>query len=362
MKNTRVHCNATMNKDQWYSRYLPFAGAPVIVRANQKDEYFIKEMTNELIEMLRAFKGSVFVHNNKNGLEMLSKLIYFVITTGFGARTLGEEYVDINYVTRDGKKRIGMIRRVLFVISYVIFPYLISKLSKYIGNNKVKKILGRLTFFNVLDAMNLHLAVFYFFGKYYHFSKRLLGMRYVLSYKPSNNSSNSSRNYELIGGAMMLQLLFKYGSVIKNILEPLWNNNDNKPGKMMLEERERILREKLMKGEFRQLIKMKNADNDETNNNGYERRNNKNFSGEKTSIEKEGVELTIIDLADEAQLPYLPEQSRSCMLCLSPMKDPSCTTCGHLFCWGCIQGWCKERTECPLCRAPITASQVLPLR
>ena len=44
----------------------------------------------------------------------------------------------------------------------------------------------------------------------------------------------------------------------------------------------------------------------------------------------------IIDLSDEKQLPYLPEASRSCMLCLSPMVNPSAANCGHLFCWDCI--------------------------
>lgn len=349
-----------MSNGNWYSRYLPFAGAPVIVRANQKDEYYVKELTNDLVEMIRAFKGSVFVHNNKNGLETLGKLIYFAVTTGFGARTLGEEYVDLNYVTRDGKKRVGIGRRALFVVSYVLVPYLISKVSNYVGNNKIKKILGRLTFFNVLDAMNLHLAMFYFTGKYYQISKRLLGMRYVLNYEPSKNSGNQSRNYELIGGAMMLQLFFKYGSVMKNILEALWSKDEGKPGQIGSRERERILRERLMKGEFTQLIKMKITDDDITGENDGEKKDVKR--GEKDSIEKDGMELTVIDLADPTQLPYLPEQSRSCMLCLSAMKDPSCTACGHLFCWGCIQSWCRERTECPLCRAPASASQVLPLR
>ena len=70
----------------------------------------------------------------------------------------------------------------------------------------------------------------------------------------------------------------------------------------------------------------------------------------------------IIDLSDEKQLPYLPEASRSCMLCLSPMVNPSAANCGHLFCWDCIVDWIREHPECPLCRQQCLEQHLLPLK
>jgi peroxin-10 len=61
----------------------------------------------------------------------------------------------------------------------------------------------------------------------------------------------------------------------------------------------------------------------------------------------------VLDLADETILPYIPQGSRRCPLCLDPMKDPTAAECGHLFCWTCILRWTGEsvgRGECPICR------------
>src|SRR5204863_6224511 len=48
---------------------------------------------------------------------------------------------------------------------------------------------------------------------------------------------------------------------------------------------------------------------------------------------------TVLDLADDNILPYIPTGSRRCPLCLDPMKDPTAAECGHLFCWTCILRW-----------------------
>jgi len=55
-------------------------------------------------------------------------------------------------------------------------------------------------------------------------------------------------------------------------------------------------------------------------------------------------------------------QQRKCTLCLEEMKDPSVTTCGHVFCWTCIGDWCREKPECPLCRQTSLVQHILPLR
>jgi RING-finger-containing E3 ubiquitin ligase len=66
---------------------------------------------------------------------------------------------------------------------------------------------------------------------------------------------------------------------------------------------------------------------------------------------------------DPGAVSWIPEgQQRKCTLCLEMFKDPSVTTCGHVFCWICVRDWVREKPECPLCRQEVLLSKVLPLR
>ncbi len=48
-------------------------------------------------------------------------------------------------------------------------------------------------------------------------------------------------------------------------------------------------------------------------------------------------EVTIDDM------PESTESKMKCILCLNPPKFPTCTSCGHLFCWYCIGDWCQNK-------------------
>ena len=52
-----------------------------------------------------------------------------------------------------------------------------------------------------------------------------------------------------------------------------------------------------------------------------------------------------------------------CGVCLNERVNPAAPLgCGHVFCWNCILHWVSNvRAECPLCRAPTKAQDIIPL-
>ena len=51
-------------------------------------------------------------------------------------------------------------------------------------------------------------------------------------------------------------------------------------------------------------------------------------------------ERTVLDIAS---LTPGARAGRNCTLCLEERTDSCVTECGHLFCWGCIMSWGREK-------------------
>ena len=58
----------------------------------------------------------------------------------------------------------------------------------------------------------------------------------------------------------------------------------------------------------------------------------------------------------------IENESQKCSLCLEIRHFTSLTTCGHLFCWACIQKWIRSKAECPLCRETLQPNKIVCLK
>lgn len=309
------------------------------MRANQKDSFFISSLHNQLQEVVRLLKGQRWVNSNPEEITIFSKALYFLVTTVIGARTLGEEYVDIMYVNRLGKRMPRMVSRIMFASSYVILPYIISRVVRRLrsGREEDGSYIGKFfsSYKSIIDTViNIHMALFYFEGLFYSLSKRFTGLRYVFGHNKDSSKLQKTGNYTVLGGIIMLQFAVKFLIKIKQYSENRIQDQD------FIDSQSKI------KG---------NVDRIDTL---------EQLSDAQKSLEENNrlSEFATIDLSDPRQLPYIPSSSRSCMLCLSLMVNPSAANCGHMFCWECIVGWVREHPECPLCRQVCMEQNLLPLR
>ncbi|KAI5955374.1 PEX10 [Candida jiufengensis] len=330
-------------------RQLPFADAATIVRAHQKDVYFESSYRDHLQDLFQMIKGQRFVNSYSKEITVLAKALYVGLTTLIGARTLGEEYVDLIYVTRSGKKIPKLLPRLGFLVSYAIIPYIINRFIKYLRIKKEQELELSKTnetmestytnwiikflsnYYSVLDTLlNLHIAIFYFKGEFYSLSKRFFGLRYAFGHHKEPEKMKRG-NYSLLGGLIIIQFFVEMIMKLKE-----YNN-------------ELITKEESLK----ELDKLKQDTNNELRIKNINQLNelSNNFDSK-----------FLIDLNDSTQLPYLQDNSRNCMLCLSPMITPSAANCGHLYCWDCIVDWIRENPECPLCRQQCLEQHLLPLR
>lgn len=370
----------------------PFATSPDIIRSHQKDAYFSSVLHEHLSTLLRKIYGARFVHTYLSESRVLGELLYLGLTTLIGNRTLGEEYTDIVQVESETGRLPALGRRAGYILGCILGPYLLGRFlpklrrrirakleanqrayarqlaraqhqAKESGSSKsISKPLGmRIQSYLLanLDTLTspspiyaLSLATFYFSGSYYHLSKRIWGLRYIFTRHVPE--SDQRAGYEVLGVLLVLQMavqgyLHLHGTIASSSTGVAGAHPTGTSA--------------LVGGGAEVSL----------DPNAYSANNALLFDVGSTlptapasDIQKwtntPPADHPRYELKEEESMAWIGEANRKCTLCLDEMRDPSVTTCGHVFCWTCIADWAREKPECPLCRQSCLVQHVLPLR
>jgi peroxin-10 len=375
------------------ARYTyPFAASPDIIRSHQKDAYFSGVLLEQLSTLLRKLYGARFAHTYRSETRVLGELLYLGLTTCLGNRTLGEEYCDIVQVENESGRLPALGRRAGYIVSCILGPYLVGRAlpafrrrirakleanlrwyarqaarkqqaresgatkaasSRPLGMRLQKYVLENLdTITSPSPVYALSLAAFYFSGTYYHLSKRLWGLRYIFTRQVQD--SDQRVGYEVLGVLLVLQMGVQgYLHLHNTMASP---DSSTALGTA-------VGTAAVVGGGVEVSL----------DPNAYSANNALLFDAaapppaSAPSDLQKWTHTPVHDkprygLEDEDTMGWIGAANRKCTLCLEGMRDPSVTTCGHVFCWSCISDWAREKPECPLCRQSCLVQHILPLR
>ena len=358
------------------SMTYPFATSPDILRTHQKDAYVTSTLAVEANSILRSLLGVRFAHKYSSATSHLSELLYLCLTTLLGNRTLGEEYCDVIQVDTHNLRLPSLPQRASYILSLIFTPWVLgltlpalrrrlrAKLEHNITRAKARLKSSNkpplsyriqdyiLTHLDTITSLSpvyaISLATFYFTGSFYHISKRLTNLRYIFTKQLAPNERREG--YEVLGFLLVAQLAVQ---IALHIRETFFSSDSVQTANTSLQP----TLTSAMVGPGVELPLSSTIPDPTMNIPTHLPPGLAQNTGTPVLAEPR------INLLNDETMTWIPDQQqRKCTLCLEPFKDPSVTTCGHVFCWECVQDWVKEKAECPLCRQAVLGQKILPLR
>ncbi|KAG1342657.1 putative peroxisome biogenesis factor 10 [Cocos nucifera] len=109
-------------------RRFPAAAQPEIMRAAEKDDHYAAFVHDACREAFRHLFGTRMAVAYQSEIKLLGQTLYYLLTTGAGQQTLGEEYCDISQVASSHGLPPTPARRALFIVYETIIPYLAERI------------------------------------------------------------------------------------------------------------------------------------------------------------------------------------------------------------------------------------------
>ncbi|RKO97876.1 hypothetical protein CXG81DRAFT_21095 [Caulochytrium protostelioides] len=298
---------------------FPLAGQQELLRAAQKDDELQQHYTDGVLDAYQAIARRPMSLVLRRRLALAASILYYVLSLlSPGRRTPGQEYADLIPTTR-GRGTPSRPRLIAATaVGQLLVPYL-WRTAHPRGEGAR----------HVAWATRAHAALFLLTGGFVRLSARLAGIRMGLA-RP-RHPGESPRRYELLGALTLIQLLLQVAPTA------LWGRGQPR----------------------RQLAPPVAAPRPIALPAAPEQASASDGAGNPASPSSAAAALPSRPSSPSPQ--PVPRSVIDCPACLDRKANPAAASCGHVFCWDCVNEWCQARSECPLCRQHINIAHIVPL-
>ncbi|XP_015599609.1 putative peroxisomal biogenesis factor 10 [Cephus cinctus] len=199
---------------------LRVASQAEILRSHQRDNDFIKDLRDQLSDILHKFGCRNLISVVNSSIPI--KLVYFFFTSGLGNQTLGEEYTGIVQANFKARKIPSLTARVLAILlecfGEQILLKMLEKLQTSVNHpqselrpeaiNCINKLLSGLRA-TIPIFILAHRGLFYIYGRYYSLGRRVAGIDYAKVYG-QYVTDGVSWGLRLLGIATLIQCILRF--------------------------------------------------------------------------------------------------------------------------------------------------------